>query len=186
MCPRKPLHLSLSSRLLCPPLPCNLLFVTQLWAANRLQSFTFVSLCVYCFFQALDCCGRLCCAILCLPALDVASSSCGAFRFLKNKNCLESTVALCMQHGLALRRRSSSISLLAGEVGENGAYTWQRALTCTMKDASTQSSNLQFLGRNSLIPISPRPPRQKGTWAKQGMWALPQVTWAHNPGRTQQ
>ena len=46
-----------------------------------------------------------------------------------------------MQHGLALRRRSSSISLLAGEVGENGAYTWQRALTCTMKDASTQSSN---------------------------------------------
>ena len=47
MCPRKPLHLSPSSRLLYPPLPCNPLFVTQLWAACRLQSFTFVSLCLH-------------------------------------------------------------------------------------------------------------------------------------------
>ena len=64
MCPRKPLHLSPSSRLLYPPLPCNPLFVTQLWAACRLQSFTFVSLCVYICLPALDCCGRLCLAIL--------------------------------------------------------------------------------------------------------------------------
>ena len=47
MCPRKPLHLSPSSRLLYLPLPCNPLFVTQLWAACRLQSFTFVSLCLH-------------------------------------------------------------------------------------------------------------------------------------------
>ena len=47
MCPRKPLHLSPSSRLLYPPLPCNPLFVIQLWAACRLQSFTFVSLCLH-------------------------------------------------------------------------------------------------------------------------------------------
>ena len=30
-----------------PPLPCNPLFVTQLWAACRLQSFTSVSLCLH-------------------------------------------------------------------------------------------------------------------------------------------
>ena len=41
------LHLSTSSRLLSPPLPCNPLFVTQLWAACRLQSFTVVSLCLH-------------------------------------------------------------------------------------------------------------------------------------------
>ena len=64
MCPRKPLHLSPSSRLLYPPLPCNPLFVTQLWAACRLQSFTFVSSVSTICLPALDCCGRLCLAIL--------------------------------------------------------------------------------------------------------------------------
>ena len=79
MCPRKPLHSSPSSRLLYPPLPCNPLFVTQLWAACRLQSFACVSLCLHCL-PALDCRCRLCLAILCLPALDVASFSCRVFR----------------------------------------------------------------------------------------------------------
>ena len=76
MCPRKPLQLSASSRLLHPPLPCNPLFVTQLWAACRLQSFTFVSLCLH-----LSPSSGLCLAVLCLPALDAASSSCRVFRF---------------------------------------------------------------------------------------------------------
>ena len=40
-----------------------------------------VSPCVYICLPALDCCGRLCLAILCLPALDVASSSRRVFRF---------------------------------------------------------------------------------------------------------
>ena len=46
-CPRSPLQLPPSSRLLYPPLPCSPLFVSQLWAACRLQSFTFVSLCLH-------------------------------------------------------------------------------------------------------------------------------------------
>ena len=90
MGPRKPLHLSPSCRLLYPPLPCNPLFVTQLWAVCRLQSFTCVSLCVFQLWTAvpasalqsftcvlaslciclpaLDCCIRLCLAILLSPS----------------------------------------------------------------------------------------------------------------------
>ena len=65
-------------------------FVSQHWTAV-LQSFTCapaldcgVHLCLailYMCLSALDCCVRLCLAILCLPALDVANSSCRVFRF---------------------------------------------------------------------------------------------------------
>ena len=73
--------------------------VSQFWAAvsaSALQSFIclqalgcmslailplHLSPCVYICLPALDCCGRLCLAILCLPALDVASPSCRVFRF---------------------------------------------------------------------------------------------------------
>ena len=91
MRPRKPLHLSPSSRLLYPPLPCNPLFVTQLWAACRLQSFTFVPLCVYMCLPALDCCGRLCLAILVsqLWTSQALVAECSDF---ENTNCLGSTV----------------------------------------------------------------------------------------------
>ena len=62
-----------SSGLLCPPNPLH------------------VSPCVYMCLPALDCCGRLCLAILCLPALDVAGSSCRVFHS-KDTNCLGSTM----------------------------------------------------------------------------------------------
>ena len=59
-------------------------FVTQLWALGCMSlacNPLHVSPCVYICLPALDCCGRLCLAILCLPALDVASSSRRVFRF---------------------------------------------------------------------------------------------------------
>ena len=80
--PCNPLHLSPSAGLLCPPLPCNPLFVTQLWAACRLQSCLYICfpLCLHLspssglLWPPLPCNP-------CLPALDVASSSCRVFRF---------------------------------------------------------------------------------------------------------
>ena len=91
--PCNPLHLSPSSGLLCPPLPCNPLHLSRSagllspssdccdFSPFALQSFTCVlaSLCIC--LPALDCCIRLCLAILCLPALDVANSSCRVFRY---------------------------------------------------------------------------------------------------------
>ena len=80
MCPRKPLRVSPSSRLLYPPLPCNLYLSPSSGlhvACNPLQ----LSPCVYICLPALDCCGRLCLAILCLPALDVANSRRRVFRY---------------------------------------------------------------------------------------------------------
>ena len=92
------LHLCRSAGLLC----CNpqLYSYTYLPAvtavsASALQSFTtcalaslcilspnfaVVSLCLH-LSPALDCCGRLCLAILCFLGLDVASSSCRVFRY---------------------------------------------------------------------------------------------------------
>ena len=58
-------------------------FASQRWAvasASALQSFTFVLAVLCVCLPALDCCVPLCLAILCLPALNVASSSCRAFR----------------------------------------------------------------------------------------------------------
>ena len=72
------LPLSLATLHICLPaaLPCNITFVSQFWAACRLQSFTlsFNSLCL----PALDCCVRLCLAILyiCFAALGCCVRLC--------------------------------------------------------------------------------------------------------------
>ena len=107
---RHAVQLSPSSGLLCLPLACNPLRVfsalgrcvrlchailefhvspsSQLHVAcNPLH----LSPCVYTCLPALDCCVRLCLAILCLPALDVTNSSCSV-PILRNTKCLGSTV----------------------------------------------------------------------------------------------
>ena len=112
--------------LLSPPLACNpshlspscsalqsFTFVSQLWAACRLQSFTFASLCLHLspssgllclplpcnplhLSPALGCCVRLCLAILNFLHLSRSSGRRKLYLqsvpILKNTNCLGSTV----------------------------------------------------------------------------------------------
>ena len=85
--PCNPLHLSPCVYICLPALDCRICLCLAILylspssglhvACNPLH----LSPCVYICLPALDCCGRLCLAILCLPALDVASSSCRVFRF---------------------------------------------------------------------------------------------------------
>ena len=76
--PCNPLHLSPSAGLLCPPLPCSLPALTTV-SASALQSFTRVlaSLCMC--FPALDCCIRLCLAILNLSPSSGLHVACNPF-----------------------------------------------------------------------------------------------------------
>ena len=81
------LHLSPSSGLLWPPLPCKPLFVTQLWAA--------LSPCVYICLRALDCCIRLCLAILYLSPSFGLHVACNPLHFVPL--CLTAVAASALQ-----------------------------------------------------------------------------------------
>ena len=112
MCPRKPLHLSPSSRLLYPPLPCNSLFVTLLAIFSIcLPAFKFVS--------------QLWTAASALQSFVSQLWTLQAVPISKNNTCLGSTVLSCFPVSVPALCRPELGESRVGTAQTDTATSWE-------------------------------------------------------------